>query len=58
MKEKHTVGIFPKFNRIIVERGKIETPITQIHDCSLSWLGPDTSIKKNGGVKLVLWAQI
>jgi hypothetical protein len=33
-------------------RSKIDTPSTQIHDLSLSWLGTDTSIK-SGGVKLV-----
>jgi hypothetical protein len=36
----------------IIERSKIDTPSTQIHDLSLSWLGTDTSIK-SGGVKLV-----
>ena len=35
---------------------KIDTPNTQIHDCSFSWLGADTSIEI-GGIKLVLWAQ-
>ena len=39
----------------ISERGKIDTPNTQIHDQSLS-LGTDTSIT-SGGVKLVLWTQ-
>jgi hypothetical protein len=29
---------------------------TQIHDCSLSWLGTGTAIK-GGGDKLVLWYQ-
>ena len=31
--------------RKIVERGNIETPNTQIHDHSLSWLGTGTPIK-------------
>jgi len=42
-------------NSKIVERGKIDTPNTHIHDCSLSLLSTGTSIK-SGGVKLVLWA--
>ena len=37
-------------------RDKIDTPYTSIHDCSLYWLGADTSIK-SGGVKLVSWGQ-
>ena len=32
----HTVGTVLNFNRKIVERGKIETPNTHIHDYSLS----------------------
>jgi hypothetical protein len=41
MKNKiyHTVGTFPKTKRKIVDRGKIDTPNTQIHDRSLSCLG-------------------
>jgi hypothetical protein len=39
------------------KRGNIDTPITDIHDRWLSWLGKGTSIK-SGEVKLVLWAQI
>jgi hypothetical protein len=31
-KKYYTVGIVPKSHRKIVERGKIDTPITQIHD--------------------------
>jgi len=31
-KKYHTVGIVPKSNRKIVERGKIDTPDTQKHD--------------------------
>ena len=43
----------------IIERDKIDTPNTQIHDCSLSSSGTCTSIKKKEGawVKLVLCAQ-
>ena len=52
----HTVGTVPKFKNNIVERDKIDTTNTQIHDRSLSWLDTDTSIK-TGEVKLVLWAQ-
>ena len=35
----------------------IDNPNTQIHDRSLSWLGKGISMKKSGGVKLVLWTQ-
>jgi len=52
-KKHHTVGTVPKPNRKIPERDIIDTPNTQIHDCSLSWLGTDISII-SGGVKLVL----
>jgi len=31
-KKYYTVGIVPKSNRKIVERGKIDTPDTQKHD--------------------------
>ena len=34
-----TVGIVLKTNSKIVERVKIDNPNTQIHDCSISWLG-------------------
>ena len=37
----------------IVDKEKIDTPNTQIHDCSVPWLDTDTSIK-SGGVKLVI----
>ena len=37
-----------KINVKIVERGKIDTPNTQIHDRSLSCLGTGTSIKSGG----------
>ena len=40
-------------NRKIVERGKIDTPNTQIHEHSLSCLGTGTSIK-SGWVKQVV----
>ena len=52
-KKYHTVETIPKLNIKIVERGKIDTPNTQIHDPSLSWLGTGTLIK-SGRVKLVL----
>ena len=45
----HTVGTFPKSNIKIVERGKIDTPDTQIHAHFLSWLGTGTSIKSGWG---------
>jgi len=32
-REYHNVGTFPKSNRKIVERGKIDTHNTQIQDC-------------------------
>ena len=38
-KKYYKVGTIPKSNIKIVERGKIDTPNTQIHDRSLSWLG-------------------
>jgi hypothetical protein len=53
-KEYHTIA---KSNIKIVERGKIDTPNTQIHDTSLSWLGTDTSLK-GGGVKVVTESEI
>ena len=37
----------------IVDRGKIETPNTQMHDRSLSLLGIGTSLKR-GGTRLDL----
>jgi hypothetical protein len=45
------VGTVPKYKKKIVERGKMDTFNTQIHDRSLSWNGTGTSIK-NGGTKL------
>jgi len=45
MKTKNTtVGTIPKSNIKIVERDKIDTSSTQIHDRLLSWLGTVTSI--------------
>ena len=35
----NTVGIVPKSNR---KRQNKDTTNTQIHDCSISWLGTDT----------------
>jgi hypothetical protein len=52
----HTVGTVPKSNRKIVERDKIDTSNTQIHDLSLFWLATGTPMK-SCGVKLVLWPQ-
>jgi hypothetical protein len=51
-KKYHTVGTVPKYNIKIVERGKIDTFNTHIHELSLS-LGICTTIK-SGGVKLVV----
>jgi hypothetical protein len=58
MKKKRdpTVSTVLKFNRKIIEKGKIDTPTTYLHDQSLSWLGTDTSIKSDK-VKLVLLFQ-
>jgi hypothetical protein len=44
----HTVGTFPKPIRKMVERGKMDTPNTQIHDRIISWLDTDTSINSGG----------
>jgi len=59
MKKKtdNTVRTIPKSTIKIVELDKSDTPNTQIHDRSLSWIGIGISIKC-GGVKLILWAQI
>jgi hypothetical protein len=51
-KKYDTVETIPKSNIKMTERGKFDTPNTQIHDRSLSWLGTGTSIKR-GGVMLV-----
>ena len=55
-KKYHNVGTILKSNIKIVERGQMDTPNTQLHDCSSSWISTGTSIK-SGSVKLVLWAQ-
>jgi hypothetical protein len=55
-KKDHTVGTISKSNIKIVDRGEIDTPNTQMHYRSLFLLGTNTSMK-NGGAKLVLWAQ-
>ena len=44
-KKYHIVGTDPKFNRKIVEKSKIDASNIHVHDCSLSCLGIDTSIK-------------
>jgi hypothetical protein len=49
----HTHGTRQNFNWKILERGKIDTHSTHIHDRSPAWLGTCTSMK-SGGVKLVL----
>jgi len=41
----HRVGTIRKSNIKIIERGQIDAHKTQMHDCSFSWLGTDTSIK-------------
>ena len=51
-KKYHNVGRFLKYNIKIVERGKIDTFNTHLHERSLS-LGIWIAIK-SGGVKLVL----
>ena len=51
-KKYHTVGIIPKSNIKIVDRDKIDTPDTQVHDRALSWLDTGTSIT-SGSVKLL-----
>jgi hypothetical protein len=55
-KKKHTLKSVLKYNLKIVERDKIDTPNTHVHDHSLSWLGTITSMKR-GRAKLVLWAK-
>ena len=44
----YTAATVPIPNRTIVERGKIDTSITQIRDCLLSRLGTGISIKLAG----------
>ena len=50
----HTVGTVPKSNIKITKRDNIDTPNTQLHNRSLSWLGTGTKIK-SGEAKLILW---
>jgi hypothetical protein len=38
----YTVGTIPKSNIKIVEKGKIDTPNTHMHDRPLSWFGTGT----------------
>ena len=52
-----TVGIFQHPITKCLERDKVDTLDTQLHECSLYWPGTDTLIK-GGGDKLVLFAQI
>ena len=44
-KEDHSVRTDPKSNRKIVETGKFDTPNTNIHDHSNSWLDTGNVIK-------------
>ena len=44
-KKYHTVGTIHKSDIKIVERGKMDTPNTEMHDRSLSWLDTGTSMK-------------
>lgn len=44
----YTAATVPRPNRTIVERDKIDTPITQTRDCLLSRLGTGTSVKLAG----------
>jgi len=46
--KKHTVGTFLKLNIKTIESDKSDNLEPQIHDCSISWLGTDTSIKMTG----------
>ena len=43
---KKNIGTFPKSNRKIIKRGKMDISKTQIHDSSLYCLGTETPIKK------------
>jgi hypothetical protein len=43
--KESTVGTITKSNREIIERGKFDTPNTQIQNGSLSCLGTDTSVQ-------------
>jgi hypothetical protein len=53
-KKYHAIGTIPTSNNRIVERNKIDTTNTQIHNRSHSWLGTGTAIKSGGG-KLIFW---
>jgi hypothetical protein len=55
-KKYHIVGAVPKSNIKISARGKIDTPNTQVHDRTISWLDTGTSIR-SGRVKRVLLGQ-
>ena len=55
-KKYHTVGTAPKSIKKIVERGKIGTTSTQIHERSVSWLSTGASIN-SVRAKLLLYAQ-
>ena len=60
MKNKtfQTIWTIPKLNIKIVVRGKIITPIKQIHDPSVfSWQDTGTTSIKGGWIKHVLWTQ-
>jgi len=50
------VGTFPKSNKKVAEREKIDTTTHRYMTANFPCL-VDTSIK-SGGVKLVLWAQL
>ena len=47
-KSSHTVGTIPKSNVKIVERGKIDTPNTQTHNCPPSLSNTDIQQKVAG----------
>ena len=55
-KNSQTVETVPQSYRKFVDRGKIDTTKTYIHDHSISSLGTDTSMK-SGGVQLVILAK-
>jgi hypothetical protein len=55
MKKYRTAGKVPKSNRKIVERDKVVTLSTHIHDLSCS--GTGTSLE-SGGFNLVLWSNL
>ena len=48
----HNVGTVPKSNRTMVEREKLDTPNTYLHDRLDSWSGTDSLIKRDG-LKLI-----